>query len=197
MATPKTQVVTAKSSPRLKALYNESLAADLQKQFDLKNRHQVPRLEKIVLNVGIGKHKDDKQYYALVVNTLRKITGQQPIDRMAHKSIATFKIRSGMNRIGVSVTLRDSRMYEFLDRLINVALPRVRDFHGASAKAFDKAGNYSLGITEQSIFPELNFEDTTVLHGLQVNFVINAKEPAQAQALLKSFGMPFEKEEKH
>lgn len=182
--------------PRLKQLYKESLASNLQKELNLDNPHQVPKLEKIVLNVGIGKHKDDKQYHELVFNTLRKITGQQPVDQMARKSIATFKIRAGLNRIGVSITLRDRRMYEFLDRLINVALPRVRDFHGVSKKAFDKAGNYSLGITEQSIFPELTFEDTNILHGLQVNFVISAKEPAHAEALLRGFGMPFEKEEK-
>lgn len=186
----------AVSTPRLKLLYKEQLAARLQKELGLDNIHQVPKLEKIVLNVGIGKHKDDKQHHELVVNTLRKITGQQPIDRLARKSIATFKIRSGMNRIGVSVTLRDKRMYEFLDRLINIALPRVRDFHGVSRKAFDTSGNYSLGIIEQSIFPELTFEDTHQLHGLQVNFVINAHEPAHAEALLKAFGMPFEKEKR-
>ncbi|HWZ65299.1 MAG TPA: 50S ribosomal protein L5 [Patescibacteria group bacterium] len=185
------------NTPRLKELYNKKLVDDLKKELGLSNRHQVPRLQKIVLNVGIGKHKDDKQYHAMVTNTLRKITGQQPVDRMARKSIATYKIRAGMNRIGVSVTLRDQRMYEFLDRLVNVALPRVRDFHGVPTTAFDKAGNYSLGITEQSIFPELNFEDTNVLHGLQVNFVINAEQPTQAKALLASFGMPFEKEGKH
>lgn len=183
-------------APRLKRLYNEELVASLQKDLGLSNVHQVPRLEKIVLNVGIGKHKDDKHYHEVVLTTLRKITGQQPVDRMAKKSIATFKIRAGMNRIGVSVTLRGARMYEFLDRLINVALPRVRDFHGVSAKAFDKDGNYSLGITEQSIFPELTFEDTQVLHGLQINFVIKTEDKAHAEALLRGFGMPLVKEEK-
>lgn len=189
-----TKTTTPASPTRLKVLYQTGLASKLQKELGLRNVHQAPRLEKIVLNVGLGKHKDDKHYHEVVVNTLRKITGQQPIDRMAKKSIATFKIRRGMNRIGVSVTLRDARMYEFLDRLINVVLPRVRDFHGVSGKAFDKEGNYSLGLTEQSVFPELSYEDTTTLHGLQVNFVINAKEPAHARALLAGFGMPFEKE---
>ena len=193
--TPKTVAPTTASTPapRLKTLYQTKLSSDLQKELGLANIHQVPRLEKIVLGVGIGKHKDDKHYHEVVVNTLRKITGQQPIDRIARKSIATFKIRSGMNRIGVSVTLRDKRMYEFLDRLINIALPRVRDFHGVPLKSFDSSSNYSIGIVEQSIFPELTFEDTQLLHGLQVTFVINAKEPAHAQALLKGFGMPFEK----
>ena len=182
------------TTARLKSLYNGELRARLQKELGLSNVHQVPKLEKITLNVGLGKHKDDKHYHEVVVNTLRKITGQQPVDRMAKVSIATFKIRRGMNRIGVSVTLRDVRMYEFLDRLIQVALPRVRDFHGVSGKAFDKNGNYSIGLTDQSIFPELSFEETQLLHGLQVNFVIKAVEPAHAKALLQGFGMPFEKE---
>ncbi|HEV2412327.1 MAG TPA: 50S ribosomal protein L5 [Candidatus Saccharimonadales bacterium] len=183
--------------PRLKALYKESLAADLQKKLELDNIHRVPRLTKIVINVGIGKHKDDKHFYEVVVNTLRKITGQQPIDRMAKKSIATFKIRKGMNRIGVSVTLRDAQMYEFMDRLISVVLPRVRDFHGVPNKSFDASGNYNLGLPEQSVFPELSFEDTTTPHGLQITFTIRSNSPASSKALLEGFGMPFEKEEKH
>jgi large subunit ribosomal protein L5 len=185
---------TTADTARLKVLYRTELVPRLQKDLGLKNVHQVPKLEKIVLNVGLGKNKDDKHYHEVVVSTLRKITGQQPVDRMAKKSIATFKIRRGMNRIGVSVTLRDARMYEFLDRLVQSVLPRMRDFHGVSGKAFDKAGNYSLGLTDQSIFPELGFEDTTTLHGLQVNFVIKAEEPAHAKALLTAFGVPFEKE---
>jgi large subunit ribosomal protein L5 len=195
MAT-KTQAspATKSDTARLKALYNTELVPRLRSELELTNVHEVPRLEKIVINVGLGKNKDDKHYHEVVVSTLRKITGQQPIDRMAKKSIATFKIRRGMNRIGVSVTLRDARMYEFLDRLVSVVLPRLRDFHGVSNKAFDKAGNFSIGMTEQSVFPELGFEDTTTLHGLQVNFVINAKERAHAKALLQAFGMPFEKE---
>jgi large subunit ribosomal protein L5 len=184
------------TTPRLKQLYNERLVAELKDELNLSNVLQVPSLEKIVVSVGIGKHKDDKRYHEMVVNTLRKITGQQPVDRMAKKSIASFKIRAGMNRVGVSVTLRGAKMYEFLDRLINVALPRVRDFHGVSATAFDKSGNYNLGIVEQSIFPELSFEDLQVAHGLQVTFAIKAKSAADSKALLQKFGMPFEKEEK-
>lgn len=194
MADTKTVSRPGADTARLKALYREELVPRLQKELELGNPHQVPKLEKIVLNVGLGKHKDDKSYHAAVVNTLRKITGQQPVDRMAKKSIATFKIRRGMNRIGVSVTLRDKQMYEFLDRLIQTVLPRVRDFHGVAAKAFDKDGNYSLGLSDQSVFPELGFEDTTTVHGLQINFVIKALEPAHARALLTGFGMPFEKE---
>lgn len=182
--------------PRLKQLYNERFVAELKDELGLANVNQVPRLEKVIVASGIGKHKDDKRYHEVVVNTLRKITGQQPIDRMARKSIAGFKIRAGMNRVGVSVTLRGSSMYEFIDRLVNVALPRVRDFHGVSGKAFDAAGNYNLGIVEQSIFPELNFEDTQVLHGLQVTFVIKAENKEHSRALLEKLGVPFEKEEK-
>lgn len=194
MATKTAKVTT--NTARLKALYREELVPKLQKELELKNVNEVPKLEKISINVGLGKHKDDKHYHEVVVSTLRKITGQQPVDKMAKKSIATFKIRRGMNRVGVSVTVRDARMYEFLDRLIHVVLPRLRDFHGVGAKAFDKSGNYSIGLTEQSIFPELGFEDTTTLHGLQINFTIKAKQPAHARALLAAFGMPFEKEAK-
>lgn len=180
--------------PRLKALYREKLVSELKKELELDNVHQVPKLQKIVVSVGIGKHKDDKHYHELVVNTLRKITGQQPVDRLAKKSIATFKIRKGMNRIGVSITLRGNRMYEFLDRLINIALPRVRDFHGVGAKGFDRSGNYNLGLNEQSIFPELNFEDTLTSHGLQVTFVMTTESRKHTRPLLEKFGMPFEKE---
>ena len=184
---------TVSTQPRLKALYADALVSDLKKELELDNVNQVPKLEKIVISVGIGKNKDDKRHHELVATTLRKITGQQPVDRMAKKSIAGFKIRAGMNRVGVSVTLRGTRMYEFLDRLINVALPRVRDFHGVGAKGFDRAGNYNLGIVEQSIFPELTFDDTQLLHGLQVTFVMKSEGAAHSRALLEKFGMPFEK----
>ncbi len=182
------------TAPRLKALYSSEYVKELQAELGLDNVNQVPKLEKIVVSVGVGKNKDDKRHYEVVRNTLTKVTGQSPIDRMARKSIAGFKIRAGMNRVGISVTLRGSRMYEFLDRLVNIALPRVRDFHGVSASAFDKAGNYNLGIVEQSIFPELSFEETQLLHGLQVTFVIKNGNKQNSRALLEKFGMPFEKE---
>lgn len=181
------------TTPRLKALYKDQYVKELQAELNLGNVHQVPKLEKIVVSVGIGKNKDDKRFYEVVRNTLTKITGQMPVDRMAKKSIAGFKIRAGMNRVGINVTLRGARMYEFLDRLTNVSLPRVRDFHGVSAK-FDKGGNYNLGIVEQSIFPELTFEETQVLHGLQVTFTIKNEDPKHSRALLEKFGIPFEKE---
>lgn len=182
------------ATPRLKALYKDQFVKELQAELNLGNVHQVPKLEKIVVSVGIGKNKDDKRHHEVVRNTLTKITGQHPIDRLAKKSIAGFKIRANMGSpIGVLVTLRGARMYEFLDRLANVALPRVRDFHGIKAK-FDRGGNYNLGIIEQSIFPELTFDETQHLHGLQVTFSIRNQDPAHSRALLEKFGMPFEKE---
>jgi len=182
------------TAPRLKALYTSTYAKELQAELGLSNINEVPKLEKIVVSVGIGKNKDDKHHYEVVRNTVVKITGQSPVDRMAKKSIAGFKIRAGMNRVGLSVTLRGARMYEFLDRLVNVSLPRVRDFHGVSAKAFDKGGNYNLGVTDQSIFAELSFEETQHIHGLQVTFVMKNGDKVSSRALLEKFGVPFEKE---
>jgi len=181
------------ATPRLKALYNDTYKKELQAELNLANVHQVPQLEKIVVSVGIGKNKDDKRHYEIVKNTLEKITGQAPVDRMAKKSIAGFKVRAGLNRVGINVTLRGARMYEFLDRLVNISLPRVRDFHGVKAKAFDKGGNYNLGIVDQSIFAELSFEETQVVHGLQITFAIDSESPADSRALLEKFGVPFEK----
>lgn len=181
------------TTARLQQLYNGKLVKELEKELELHNVHQVPALEKIVLNVGLGRAKDDKKYMEVATNTLRRITGQQPVQTTARKSIASFKLREG-NKIGLKVTLRGARMYEFADRLINIVLPRLRDFHGASAKAFDKSGNYSMGLIDQSVFPELTFEETTTAHGLQVIFVIKAQEPSHARLLLEKLGMPFEKE---
>ena len=177
---------------RLKAEYNNTFAKDLQKELELKNPHQVPRLEKIVVNVGLGKAKDDKKVIEAAKNTLRKITGQEPVSTLAKNSIAGFKLREG-NMIGLKVTLRGNYMYEFADRLINIVLPRLRDFHGVTAGAFDKSGNYSIGLVDQSVFPELTFEETTTAHGLQVVFVVSAGSPAESKALLTKLGMPFEK----
>ena len=184
---------TAVYTPRLKALYTEKYRKELQAELNLDNINEVPSLEKIVVSVGIGKQKDDKRFYEAVKNTLTKVTGQATVDRMAKKSIATFKIRAGMNRVGINVTLRGDKMYEFMDRLLNIALPRVRDFHGTGAK-FDKGGNYNLGLTDQSIFPELTFEETQIVQGLQITFAINNGNKVNSRALLEKFGMPFEKE---
>ncbi len=188
----KSASTTPVSAARLKALYVSTYAAELMKELELKNAMQVPKLEKIVLNIGLGRAKDDKKYIEVATNTLRKITGQQPISTTARMSIANFKLREG-NKIGLKVTLRGEHMYEFMDRLINIVMPRLRDFHGVSAKAFDKSGNYSVGLTDQSVFPELTFEETTTSHGLQAVFVIRCEEQTHARALLEKFGMPFEK----
>lgn len=199
---PKTTAVKKVTKPaemsthaRLKALYNTDYAPQLMKELGLSNPHQVPKLEKITLNIGLGRAKDDKKLLEVAANTLKKITGQQPVETVAKLSIASFKLREG-NKIGLKVTLRDERMYEFLDRLVNIVLPRLRDFHGVKAKAFDQQGNYSIGLTEQSVFPELTFEETTTPHGLQAVFSIKAEKPEHSRALLEKFGMPFEKENK-
>ncbi len=182
------------TTTRLRADYNAKFTAELQKELGLENVHQVPKLEKITVNIGLGRAKDDKKIMEVATNTLRKVTGQAPVETVAKKSIAGFKLRDG-NKIGLKVTLRGDRMYEFMDRLITVVLPRLRDFRGVSLKAFDRQGNYSLGLTDQSVFPELTFEETTTPHGLQAVFTIKAQNPEHAQALLSKFGMPFEKKE--
>ncbi len=190
-----TATKTAMTGVRLKTLYRTKLSAELMKELKLANVNQVPQLEKIVVNVGLGKAKDDKKIMAVATNTITKITGQHPMETTARMSIASFKLREG-NKIGLKVTLRNDQMYEFADRLINIVLPRLRDFHGVSAKAFDGQGNYSLGLVDQSAFPELTFEETTTPHGLQVIFVIKAHNPTDSRALLEKLGMPFEKEAK-
>lgn len=190
-----TKAGAAVTTTRLKADYKNKLAAELVKELKLVNPMQVPRLEKIVLNIGLGRAKDDKKMIEVATNTLRKITGQNPVETFAKTSIAGFKLREG-NKIGLKVTLRGDYMYEFMDRLINIVLPRLRDFHGVSNKAFDKSGNFSIGLNDQSVFPELTFEETTTVHGLQAVFVIKCQEPAHARALLEKFGMPFQKEAK-
>lgn len=180
---------------RLKTEYTDKFIKQLKSELKLRNTHQVPRLEKIIINVGLGKAKDEKRLLEVATNTVSKITGQKPVETVAKQSIASFKLREG-NKIGLKVTLRDERMYEFADRLINIVLPRLRDFHGVSVNAFDKQGNYNIGLTDQSVFPELTFEDTTTPHGLQVVFVIKADKPEHSRALLEKFGVPFQKEEK-
>lgn len=179
--------------PRLKASYNNELRGQLKDELKLSNLHEAPCLEKVIINVGLGRAKDDKKLLEVAENTLVKITGQKPVQTVAKQAVANFKLREG-SKIGLKVTLRGDRMYEFADRFINLVLPRLRDFHGVSQKAFDKQGNYSIGLADQSVFPELTFEDTATPHGLQVIFVIRSKEQAHARALLEKFGIPFEKE---
>ncbi|MBP7820500.1 50S ribosomal protein L5 [Candidatus Saccharibacteria bacterium] len=187
---------TTASTVRFLDDYNTTYKAELKKELNRPNVNNVPKLEKIVINVGLGKAKDDKKLMEVATNTLTKISGQKPIVTLSKVNIASFKLREG-NKIGLKVTLRGEKMYEFADRLITVVLPRLRDFRGVSATAFDKQGNYSLGLKDQSVFPELTFEETTVLHGMQINFVIaNSGSIEASKALLTKFGMPFEKERK-
>ena len=196
---PKEKTVKAAKTyaPRLKTLYREKIVAELKKELSIKNLHDLPKLTKIVVSSGTGRNKENKAYQAAVLNTLTRITGQKPVARLAKKSIATFKIRAAMGApVGVNVTLRGDRMWEFLDRLVNVAMPRIRDFHGVSRSAFDRQGNFNLGLTEQSIFPELTFEETATLHGLQVTFAIDNGSAENSRVLLEKFGIPFEKEAK-
>ena len=193
VASSKKQVVS--TSARLKRQYIDTLRAELVKELSLKSVSEAPKLTKIVVNVGLGKAKDEKKLMEIANNTLAKITGQKPVERIARMSIATFKLREG-SKIGTMVTLRGDQMYEFMDRVINIVLPRVRDFHGVSNKSFDAQGNYSLGFHDQTVFPELSFEETATPHGLQINFVIESKDKEHAKALLTKFGMPFMKEGK-
>ena len=166
----------------------------MKKELGLENISQVPKLEKVIVSCGVGKKRDDKRFTETVELTLSKITGQKETSRLAKKSIATFKIRKGMGApIGYLVTLRNDKMYEFVDRLINIALPHVRDFHGVSLKSFDKQGNYNLGLREQTVFPEITFEDAGVLHGLEITFIIKNGTKEGSKKLLEAFGMPFEK----
>lgn len=189
-------MATASKTPlyqaRLKTLYNQTYAPELMSELKLANVNQVPRLEKIVVSSGLGRAQDEKRLLDIAANTLSKITGQQPVATTAKQSIASFKLRAG-SKIGLKVTLRDERMYEFADRLINVVLPRLRDFHGVSSRAFDKQGNYNIGFVDQSVFPELTFEETATAHGLQVVFVVKSQGVEQSKALLEKFGMPFTK----
>ncbi len=193
MATKKTD----KYIPRLKELYSSDIEKKLQKELGLKNINQVPRLTKVVVSSGVGKKREDKRFTETVELTLEKITGQAPTSRLAKKSIATFKIRKGMGApVGYLVTLRNDKMYEFVDRLINVALPHVRDFHGVPTTSFDAKGNYSLGLREQTVFPEITFEDSAVLHGLEITFIIKNGSKEGSKKLLEMLGMPFEKGDK-
>jgi large subunit ribosomal protein L5 len=179
---------------RLQERYNKEIAPKLREEFSYKNVHQIPRLTKVVINVGMGRATVDSKYLDTVSETIRKVTGQQPVSTVATKSIAGFKLREG-NKIGAMVTLRGDRMYEFVDRLVAVTLPRIRDFRGISATAFDPSGNYSLGIREQSIFPEIPYDEVGEVHGLQVNIVTSAENAAEGKRLLELMGFPFRRNE--
>ena len=178
--------------PRLKKIYREQIAPDLIKEFNYKTPMQVPKLEKIVVSMGVGEALQNKKLLDAAVTDLSTITGQKAVKTKAKKSIANFKIRAGQE-IGAKVTLRGAMMYEFMDRLVNVALPRVKDFRGVNQNAFDGHGNYALGLTEQIIFPEIDFDKIERVAGLNVAIVTTARTDAEAKAFLAKFGMPFRK----
>ncbi len=175
---------------RLKDRYKDEIAPALAKEFGIENPMAIPKIEKVVINMGVGEAIANAKVLDTAAEEIRSITGQKPVITKAKKSIAAFKLRQGMN-IGTMVTLRGERMYEFLDRLISVALPRVRDFRGISGKAFDGRGNYTLGIREQLIFPEIDFNKVDKTRGMNISIITTAKTDEQARSLLKSLGMPF------
>ncbi|EDP62445.1 50S ribosomal protein L5 [alpha proteobacterium BAL199] len=175
---------------RLQAVYNEAIRPELMTQFGYKNLLEVPRLEKIVINMGVGEAASDSKKINIAVDEITRIAGQKPVVTRAKKSIAGFKLREGMP-IGVKVTLRRDRMFEFLDRLVNIALPRVRDFRGLNPKSFDGRGNYSMGVKEQIVFPEIDYDKVDSVRGMDIIVVTTAKTDDEARELLKRFQFPF------
>ena len=191
-AAPQAEVISTAEieTPRFYVRYNKEVVPALKKQFGFENPMQVPRLEKIVVNMGLGAAVANPKIIDAAVEEIRAITGQKPVVTRSKKAIASFKLRAGLP-IGVMVTLRGPRMWEFADRLISVSLPRVRDFRGVSRKAFDGKGNYTLGLKEQIIFPEINYDRIDVIKGLNISFVTTAKNDEEGRALLQHLGMPF------
>ena len=177
---------------RLKEMYKNEVAPALQKKFGYKSVMQIPKLDKIIINVGCGEAKDNSKVVSSIVNDLSIITGQKPVECKAKKSVANFKLREGMT-IGVKVTLRGDRMYEFLDRFFNLALPRVRDFRGIIPNSFDGRGNYAMGVKEQLIFPEIEYDKIDAVRGMDICFVTTANTDEEARELLTLMGAPFEK----
>ena len=182
----------AKELNRLHIKYNEEIVPAIMKEKGYKNINEVPKVEKIIVNRGLGDVKDNSQAFNKAVEELAQITGQKPVATLAKKSIANFKVREGM-KVGAKVTLRGEHMYEFLDKLISIALPRLRDFQGVSKKAFDGKGNYSLGLTEQLVFPEISYEKIDKIRGLNIVIVTSAKTDEEAKLVLEKLGMPFRK----
>ncbi len=179
---------------RLQERYKTEMIKSLTDELGVENAHRVPKLTKVVVSVGVGRAVMDQKYLDNAVATLTKITGQKPIITKARLSIAGFKLREGQS-IGAKVTLRGERMYDFLDRLIAVVLPRLRDFHGLSVKGFDPQGNYSIGLAEQTLFPEIGYEDAQLTHGVQITLVTTAHNKTEGEALLRAMGMPLERKE--
>src|SRR2546423_5070057 len=181
--------------PRLRIFYESTVRDRLKNQFGFSNAHQIPNLEKIVVNCGVGEAIKNPKVLDTVVNELAIITGQRPVRKKAKKSIANFGLRQGQE-IGAAVTLRGARMWEFFDRFVTVAIPRIRDFRGVNTRSFDGRGNYTLGVKEQMIFPEINYDMVDQIHGMDITFVTTTNKDDQALALLKELGMPFRGEEK-
>ncbi len=175
---------------RLWDYYCQEIVPALMREFDYHSIMQVPRVHKVMVNVGVGEAIQNARALDAVVNDVRLITGQQPVIRRAKRSVAAFKVRTGMP-VGVTVTLRGPHMYEFLDRLLNITLPRIRDFRGVSAKSFDGRGNYSLGLREQLVFPEINYDEVDKIRGLEVSIITTARTDEEGKALLSKLGMPF------
>ena len=192
---PHRGVDTPAPKPRLKEYYETTLRGRLTQQFGFSNPHQIPRLEKIVVNVGVGEAVKQPKLLDSVMNELGLITGQRAVRTRAKKSISNFGLRQGQE-IGASVTLRGARMWEFLDRLLNVTMPRIRDFRGVNTRSFDGRGNYSLGLKEQVIFPEINYDQVEQIHGMDITFVTSTPRDDQAFALLRELGMPFRGDDK-
>ncbi len=183
-------VTSAAETPRMQKRYREEIRAKLRTEFNYANEMQIPKLEKIVLNMGVGEATGDQKKLDAAVAELAAIAGQRPVKTVAKKAIAGFKIRKGLP-IGCKVTLRKGRMYEFLDRLVTIAMPRVRDFRGITGKGFDGRGNFAMGLKEQIIFPEINYDRVDDIRGMDIQFVTTAKTDAEAKALLKAFDIPF------
>ncbi len=177
---------------RLQEKYRNELAGELQKKLGLKNPMEVPKITKITLNMGVGEAVADKKVLENAIGDLTMISGQRPVRTLARKSVAAFKIRDGYP-IGCKVTLRRERMYEFLDRLVNIAIPRIRDFRGLNPKSFDRQGNYSMGVTEQIIFPEINYDKIDAIRGLDITITTTARNAEEGKALLEAFNFPFKK----
>ncbi|MEJ2127583.1 MAG: 50S ribosomal protein L5 [Woeseiaceae bacterium] len=177
---------------RLQEQYKNELAGEIQQKLGLKNVSEVPKITKITINMGIGEAVADKKVLEKAREDMEKISGQKPVTCLARKSVAAFKIRDGMP-IGCKVTLRRERMYEFLDRLVNIAIPRIRDFRGLNPRSFDKAGNYSMGVTEQIIFPEIDYDHIDAIRGMDITITTTARNPEEGRALLEAFNFPFKK----
>ena len=182
--------------PRLKITYEKEIVSKLMSKLSLKNRHDVPKVEKIILNMGLGEDASDGKKLKACTDDLALISGQKPVITKFKKSISNFKTRKGSNA-GVKVTLRSQKMYEFIDRLVNIALPRIKDFRGLSPKGFDKFGNYTFGIKEHIIFPEVNFDKVDKIRGLDITIVISSRDPKHSYELLKKLNFPFKEERKN